>query len=86
MPESRAVPQAPLERRQPFSEDREMTPSDAMAGLIDRQVADDRDEPRREASSMVRLLTVLAEAAQISFAEGFTDPGENVRCVVRVSK
>ena len=56
----------------------------AVTKPVDRQVADDGDQPGGEACSTRRLLGVTAQAREVVFAQDLTHPREHVHHVVIV--
>ena len=75
---------APLQRRQALGHGREAAAAVAVTEPVDREVADDGDEPGGEAGAVIGLVDIGAEPPQVVGAQGFAHLREHVHDVVVV--
>ncbi|MEX0691259.1 MAG: hypothetical protein WD934_07255 [Gemmatimonadales bacterium] len=79
-----ALEDAPPERRQSLGQRRKTAAAVAVAEPVNREVADDRDQPGAEAGPVDRGVGVAAEAAEVVFPQGFADPREDFHHIIVV--
>ena len=72
------------QRRQCLGDDGEPAAAVAVPEPVDREMADDGDEPGGEAGAVIRLGGVGSEPPQVAFAQGLAHPREHVHHIIIV--